>query len=54
MAKDFGFSKRRIQEAKKKKREEKRLKRLNKDAPPAIVDADANTDPTSSQGDGLA
>ena len=32
MSQDFGHSKRRIQEAKKKKREEKRLKKLNRDA----------------------
>ena len=35
MSQDFGHSKRRIQEAKKKKREEKRLKKLNRDASPS-------------------
>lgn len=42
MAQDFGHSKRRIQEAKKKKREEKRLKKLNKDI------AQPTTDPNIS------
>ncbi len=35
MSQDFGHTKRRIQEAKRKKREEKRLKKLNKDAHPS-------------------
>lgn len=42
MSQDFGHSKRRIQEAKKKKREEKRLKKLNRDA--ASPGAENNTD----------
>jgi len=41
MSQDFGHSKRRIQEAKKKKREEKRLKKLNRDA--AAPDAGGDT-----------
>ncbi len=45
MAQDFGHTKRRIQEAKKKKREEKRLKKMNKDVTPPALDPNANTFP---------
>ncbi len=49
MAQDFGHTKRRIQEAKKKKREEKRLKKLNKDVAAPATDANTNAAPDADE-----